>query len=124
MKVLGLSFAGSATPAHQQLSQFLTEVFGLTPTRLDGNSADFFLLGDGSYFAVSAPGEMGQTHRSVGFEVDDLDAALAQLRSHGIQTDDQPSANSELRYAHFVAPDGRLYELVERVRPLSHPHQE
>lgn len=114
MQILGLCFAGSATADHQQMSAFLTEVFGLSPVHLDANSAEFFRLPDGSYFAVSAPGEMGETHRSVGFEVDDLDAALIELRARGIQTDDEPSGNSELRYAHFVAPDGRLYELVER----------
>lgn len=114
MQIVGLSFAGTATAAHQQMSAFLSEVFGLNPVRLDGNTAEFFRLADGSYFAVSEPGQLGETHRSTGFEVDDLDAAIAELRDRGIQTDDEPSGNSELRYAHFVAPDGRLYELIER----------
>ena len=42
------------------------------------------------------------------------DAALAELRAAGIATDDEVSENEQERYAHFWAPDGQLYELVER----------
>jgi glyoxylase I family protein len=55
---------------------------------------------------------MGDTARSIGFLVADLDAAIAELRAAGVEVD-EPAANDRHRYAHFRAPDGRLYELVE-----------
>jgi uncharacterized protein len=65
---------------------------------------------------------MGATERSIGFLVDDLDAAVEELRSAGVEVD-APASNAEERYVHFVAPDGQVYELVERHaarRPIFH----
>jgi catechol 2,3-dioxygenase-like lactoylglutathione lyase family enzyme len=78
--------------------------------------ADLFDLPDGSSFAVARPDTMGSTERTLGFLVDDLPDALVELRAAGIETDDEVSANARHRYAHFRAPDGQLYELVEGVR--------
>jgi glyoxylase I family protein len=116
MRVLGLCFAGSATKQRAEMSDFLTSVLGLRNEVLDGANADFFALPDGSYFAVASPGEMGETRRSIGFRVDDLDQAIAELVSRGVQVDPEPAENATMRYAHFVAPDGRLYELIEQNR--------
>ena len=55
---------------------------------------------------------MGSTDRSIGFRVETLDDAIAELRSAGVEVD-EPAENDRQRYAHFRAPDGRLYELVE-----------
>ena len=55
---------------------------------------------------------MGDTDRSIGFLVEDLDAAVAELRAAGYAVDD-PAQNERQRYVHFRAPDGHLYELVE-----------
>ena len=72
-----------------------------------------FELPDGSMFAVSGPRELGETSRTLGFLVADIDAAVAGLRSAGCEVD-EPVENARFRYAHFHAPDGHLYELVER----------
>ncbi len=72
-----------------------------------------FGLEDGSQFAVSAPGGMGPSARSIGFLVADLDDALLVLGQRGHWTG-APAENATSRYAHFYAPDGQLYELVER----------
>ena len=75
--------------------------------------ADLFDLPDGSSFAVASPEGMGATQRSLGFLVEDLDAAVQELRAAGTEVDEQVSGNARERYVHFRAPDGRLYELVE-----------
>jgi len=85
MMVLGLCFAGSATKQRGEMSEFLASVLGLRKEVLDGASADFFPLPDGSYFAVAAPGEMGETRRFIGFLVDNLGQAIAELVSRGVQ---------------------------------------
>ena len=113
MRILGLIFAGSATDRRPELSRFVEDVLGLAPLAVDGASADMFSLPDGSTFAVSGPREMGETSRTLGFEVADLDEAVAELRTAGVEVDGI-AENSEFRYAHFRPPDGELYELVER----------
>lgn len=114
MRILGLCFAGTATDNRDAMRGFLQDVLGLTTSDVPGIEADWFDFPDGTAFAVASPGGMGETGRSIGFLVDDLDAALVELRAQGVEADDEVSENAVSRYAHFVAPDGRLYELVER----------
>jgi catechol 2,3-dioxygenase-like lactoylglutathione lyase family enzyme len=118
MKVLGIGFAGTSPSRRDAMTDFMSSVLGLTRTTVGGVEADVFLLPDGSVFAVSSPSGMGETDRSVGFLVDDLDAALAELRAAGIDVDESPASNALFRYAHFVAPDGHLYEVLERVSAI------
>ena len=69
------------------------------------------ILPDGSHFAIADPRGMGDTSRSIGFLVADLDEAIAELRGRGVEVG-EPAANDRHRYVHFRAPDGKLYELV------------
>ena len=114
MEILGLVFAGSATDRRREMALFVTDVLGLEPASAGGVSADMFALPDGSFFAVAGPrdAKRGETSRTIGFLVADLDAAVEELRAAGVEAD-EPAANDRHRYAHFRAPDGRLYELVE-----------
>ncbi len=95
------------------MTRFVGDVLGLPQRHVDGVESDLFDLPDGSSFAVASPGGMGVTTRSLGFLVADLDAAVAELRAAGIVAG-EPGSNARERYVHFTAPDGQLYELVER----------
>ena len=112
MEILGLVFAGSATDRRPEMARFVGDVLGLAPAPTGGVSADMFALPDGAFFAVAGPRDMGETSRTIGFLVADLDAALDELRAAGVDVD-KPAANDRHRYVHFRAPDGKLYELVE-----------
>jgi catechol 2,3-dioxygenase-like lactoylglutathione lyase family enzyme len=112
MRVLGLIFAGTATGQRAEMAQFVEEILGLERAQVGGVEADLFALPDGSYFAVADPLGMGDTDRSIGFRVEDLDAAVTELRAVGMTVDD-PAENDRQHYVHFRAPDGKLYELVE-----------
>jgi catechol 2,3-dioxygenase-like lactoylglutathione lyase family enzyme len=113
MEILGLIFAGSATDRRDEMTRFATDVLGLVPAPVAGADAAMFTLADGSTFAVAGPRELGETSRTIGFLVADLDVAVADLRASGVAVD-EPTGNQRFRYAHFTAPDGHLYELVER----------
>jgi catechol 2,3-dioxygenase-like lactoylglutathione lyase family enzyme len=113
MRILGLVFAGTSTPHRSRMADFLGDTLALPRVRVDGVEADLFQLPDGSAFAVASPGGMGETPRSVGFLVDDLDAAVARLREAGVEVG-PVGGNERERYLHFRAPDRELYELVER----------
>jgi catechol 2,3-dioxygenase-like lactoylglutathione lyase family enzyme len=113
MRIKGLIYVGTHTSSRPAMSQFVGDVLGLAPQTLTGTTADFFSLPDGASFAVadSEPGEPDE--RTVGFVVEDVAAAWAELRDAGVETDEEISENTRYRYVHFRAPDGRLYELVE-----------
>ncbi|MED7954704.1 VOC family protein [Streptomyces sp. BE303] len=112
MRILGLVFAGTSTPDRSQMADFLGDTLGLPRVEVGGVEADLFELPDGSTFAVASPGGMGAP-RSVGFLVDDLDAAAADLREAGVEVG-PIGENERERYLHFRAPDRELYELTER----------
>ena len=112
MKIAGLVFVGTRTGARGEMASFAREVLGLAPADPPELDADLFDLPDGSSFAV-APSDEPRGQRTVGFLVEDLDAAAAELRSAGIPIDGEVAANERFRYVHFRAPDGLLYELVE-----------
>ena len=98
------------------MARFARETLGLAPVAEPGGvDADMFDLPDGSRFAITGPREGGVASRTVGFLVEDLEAAVAELRSAGVRVTD-PAQNDRQRYAHVRAPDGKLYELVEERR--------
>jgi glyoxylase I family protein len=94
------------------MTRFVRDVLGLAPTERSGFDADLFELPDGSTFVVASAAEP-KGERTVGFCVEDLDAASAELRAANVQVDDTIAVNEHFRYVHFRAPDGKLYELVE-----------
>jgi catechol 2,3-dioxygenase-like lactoylglutathione lyase family enzyme len=111
VEILGLVFAGTATERSAEMSAFVAGALGLRRVVIGGTGAHMFELPDGSHFAVHGPREEAETSRAIGFRVRDVDAAVAELRAAGIEVDD-PQENERFRYAHFRAPDGKLYELV------------
>src|SRR5256885_1763831 len=75
MRVLGLVFAGTATDSRAEMTAFARDVLGLQRLDIEAADADMFALPDGSTFAVAGPRELGETSRSVGFLVADLEEA-------------------------------------------------
>ncbi|MBB5867189.1 glyoxylase I family protein [Allocatelliglobosispora scoriae] len=116
MEILGLVFAGSATAERAAMAAFVESTLGLrrAPDH-DPADSDIFELPDGSRFGVADEREPGGgTSRTIGFLVADLDAAVAELQAAGVETE-EPAETDRQRYAHFHAPDGRLYELVQEL---------
>src|SRR4051812_18148258 len=115
MRILGLVFAGTATAQRAEMARFVQETLGLERGGASGGGdADLVDLSDGSRFGVSDPRVAGDTSRTIGFLVADLEAAVAELHAAGVDVGG-PAATDRQRYAHFRAPDGRLYELVEEI---------
>jgi catechol 2,3-dioxygenase-like lactoylglutathione lyase family enzyme len=113
MEVLGLVFAGTATPSRDAMADFVQTRLGLQRIAVDGVAVDMFALPDGARFAVADERDEGRgTSRTIGFLVADLDASVAELRAAGV-TVDEPAETDRYVYAHFTAPDGELYELVQ-----------
>jgi glyoxylase I family protein len=120
MRVKGLAFVGTSTDARERMAALVHDVLGLPSLPVEGSEHDFFALPDGSTLAIgpsNSAGAAGGDGRTVGFLVDDVDEAAAELRAAGVPTDDEVSVNARYRYTHFRAPDGHIYELVEHVQP-------
>ena len=115
MIVKGIALAGTATSARPEMQEFVNEVLGMVPASVKGVEADLFNLPDGSSFAVASPQGLGATEGSLGFLVDNLDQAVADLTAAGVPVDAHVSSNERERYVHFTAPDEQVYELVERL---------
>jgi glyoxylase I family protein len=113
VKIIGITFVGTRTAAHREMAAFAQDVLGLAPSEVEGMAATRFQLPDGSAFAVAAEDGPGG-ERTIGFLVEDLDAAVEELGAAGALVDDEISSNATYRYVHFRAPDGHLYELVAR----------
>ena len=121
MDIQGIVFAGTGTQNRLQMATFVREVLGMASVTVAGVEADLFDLPDGSSFAVAPPQGMGTTDRSLGFLVGDIEEAVRELFAAGVPVDEDISGNARERYVHFRAPDGQLYELVERRPGAPHP---
>jgi catechol 2,3-dioxygenase-like lactoylglutathione lyase family enzyme len=109
VEILGLAFAGLVSPESDALASFLRDVLGLEPAT-DEHGTMRFTLGNGDGLAV-VPGEL---ETRLGFLVADVEAAVEELRARGIEPDGELSSGAGMRWQHVRAPDGRLFELVDR----------
>ncbi len=70
------------------------------------------------YFAPSAGDFM------INYAVDDMDALLARLRTHGVEVLKRDDADANGRFAWILDPEGHKIELWEPKRPAPDPHPE
>jgi glyoxylase I family protein len=77
LQILGLVFAGTATDQRPDMSRFVRETLGLESVEMGGVDADVFALEDGSHFAVAGPRDGGETSRTIGFQVANLERRIS-----------------------------------------------
>ncbi len=113
MRIEGLVFAGIASPDAARLAGFFAEVLGVESVREDGFIR--FVFPNGSSIAVVPPDWVTPpSDTNLGFLVDDVEGATAELAACGMEPDGELQQNDEHRYRHFRAPDGRVFELLDR----------
>jgi hypothetical protein len=113
MRIEGLVFAGIASPDGAGLAGFFAEVLGVESVREVGYTR--FNFPNGSSIAVVPPGWIPPpSDTNLGFLVDDVDAATVELTARGIEPEGELQQSEEYRYRHFRAPDGRIFELLDR----------
>jgi predicted enzyme related to lactoylglutathione lyase len=114
MRVTKIGWAGSRTERYSDMVGFLEGVLGLAVTRREPDFA-VLELPSGDKFEVFGPSDRDHQHFTtgpvVGFAVEDLPAAVAELEQAGVALlgagDDQKAGS----WRHFRAPDGNVYEL-------------
>jgi predicted enzyme related to lactoylglutathione lyase len=119
LKVAELAFSCYAVTNMARARKFYEDVLGLKPTRV----ADFppnshwveYDIGPGTLAVGSAPGwKPGPDGCTVALEVEDLDAAVAQLRKHNVKFRTEPFATPVCRMAMIFDPEGNTICIHKR----------
>lgn len=125
MSIKGLTWLGTRTARFTELCDFYEKVMGLTPV-IATNERHVYRLPNGEAIAVLAEHFAGHEHFTtgpvVGFLVDDIEVARAEMESVGVEFLSPVSGvQGEPRWSHFRAPDGNVYEITERGTPKKSP---
>ncbi len=115
MKVKELVWIGTRTEKFGEMLAFCKNVMGLTPAivepgfaALDMPNGDRFEI-----FGADSPYGTFYTHPVVGFLVDDIAAARAEMEAYGIEFIDPIHTEEDGNaWTHFRAPDGFVYSLT------------
>ena len=133
MRIAGTHHVAILTPNLARLRAFYTERLGLPVV---GGFADYdiiFIVAGNTTIELEEQGPEerrggpgnGSGWHHLALEVEDVDAAYAELLEQGIPFDgppqDFPPEAPSLRIAFFADPDGNTLELVQ---PLARPHQQ
>lgn len=115
MRVSGVVWVGSRTEDFDGTVAFFRDVLGLPMEEIE---PDFGKgrMPDSSLVEIFGPSDDEHRHFSTGpvpeFLVDDLPAALAELRSAGVEILGKPEVHGTEGWLHFRAPDGNVYGLT------------
>ena len=114
MRVHGIAFVGVVTPDVRVLAEFLGRL-GLGEGE---GEVPLFPLADGDVLAVSPASEgIGDRGAVVGLLVDDVEAAAEEVERAGGELMGPLMTGAGFRYRHFRAPDGSIFELLDRRLP-------
>jgi hypothetical protein len=114
VRVEGLIFAGVGSAEHEAVARFLSDALGVELEA--AGDVRRLLFGNGSSLAL-VPQDYVEppSDTLLGFLVDDVEAATGELAAKGIEPDGELNSGYGFRYRHFRAPDGRRFELLERI---------
>jgi catechol 2,3-dioxygenase-like lactoylglutathione lyase family enzyme len=115
MKIKELVWIGTRTEHFEAMLDFCQNVMGLTPAfvepgfaALDMPNGDRFEI-----FGADSPYNTFYTHPVVGFLVEDIPAARAEMEASGIEFIDLIHTEEDGNaWTHFRAPDGFVYSLT------------
>ncbi len=116
--ITGLGWVGTRTDRFTETTAFFRDVLGLPVTYAGAHQVVFSLPGD-ALLEVFGPDDPDHGHFDtgpvVGFFVDDIEAARGELERAGVELLGPLGGTAETgRWAHFRAPDGKVYELTSR----------
>jgi catechol 2,3-dioxygenase-like lactoylglutathione lyase family enzyme len=122
LKIERLSWLGVRTERFEEMTTFLRDALGLD-LRLSEPGRSLFLLPNGDPIDIFDTSDHSYAHFTsapvVGFLVDDVAAARAELEARGVELVGPLSEAEGYAWAHFRAPDGNLYEIQGRAKPAS-----
>jgi catechol 2,3-dioxygenase-like lactoylglutathione lyase family enzyme len=116
-KAKALNWLGTRTEKYEETIRFFEEVMGL---KVQHRGDDFAILqfDNGIHVEVFGPQEKGHpfmtTGPVVGFKVDDVRAARAEMEALDVEfLDDEVQSFHGSSWTHFRGPDGNVYQLAD-----------
>jgi predicted enzyme related to lactoylglutathione lyase len=118
MKIHGYSWAGVPTEDFEGTNRFFEEVLGLEMLfRNEERMIGIFKLPTGQLFEVFGPGNRYQAllkSPAIGFDVDDIEGAVAELEARGVKfVSEIEHGSGGAAWTTFEGPDGHLYQLFQ-----------
>ena len=122
MKVERLGWLGTRTEHIAAMKRFYCDTLGLEPV-VDEPDFAVFRLPDGSFVELFGPGDSEHnfftTGPVVGLVVPNLESAVKELQLAGVAVLGQGHLENGYAWAHFRAPDGNVYELIQPIRAVA-----
>jgi len=117
MKVLGLAWLGLRTDKFDETVSLIRNVMGLEVVR-DEPAVVGFRMHEQAAMEVYRPDDefhaFFTTGPVVGFLVDDVDQARAEMEAAGIEFIGPIQRSPASNWNHFRAPDGTVFEIISR----------
>ena len=117
MKITEIAFTGTPVTDIKRARAFYEGVLGLKPSMESaGGMWVEYEIGNGT-FGIGCYGEVWKPSPDgtcIAFEVDDLDAELSQLKSHGVQFAMEAMDSPICRFAIICDPDGNRILIHKR----------
>ena len=120
MKVKGLRWVGVGTDNYEETLRFFTEVMGLAVAVTGDRQAILRVGEDGDQleiFGKDGPGKTLNSPPTVAFEVDDVEAARAELVAAGVETIGEIGRWNGFEWLYFRSPDGHVFEVQKSPPP-------
>ena len=114
VRVEGLIFAGVGSADHEATARFLADALDVE-LETSGDVRRLVFPNGSSLALVPTDYVEPPSDTLLGFLVDDVESATVELAAKGIEPDGELNAGYGFRYRHFRAPDGRRFELLERL---------
>jgi predicted enzyme related to lactoylglutathione lyase len=115
MRVLGVVWVGTRTDAFDETLGFFRDVLGV-PMEVIRPDFGWSRMPDSTQLEVFGPSDPEHGHFTTGpvpeFLVEDLAAALEELRAAGVEVLGEPHLEGTDGWLHFRAPDGNVYGLT------------
>jgi catechol 2,3-dioxygenase-like lactoylglutathione lyase family enzyme len=120
VQVKGLSWVGVGTDDFAGTLAFFTDVLGLKIAISDDRGVAMLHVGVDQVLEIFGPGTSGRSKTVtpvVAFEVDDVEAARAELRTQGIELIGDLGRWNGFEWQYFRGPDGHTYAVKKTPPP-------
>ena len=115
MRVLGVVWVGTRTDKFEETVTFFRDVLGVPLEEVERDFA-WSRMPNTSQLEIFGPANTEHDHFTTGpvpeFLVEDLPAALEELRAAGVEILGEPHVEGTDGWLHFRAPDGNVYGLT------------